>query len=226
MAKIIVYNNDTDRMEIYYRDLTEAMPYNTNRTLTVREFRGASRSNTLWTTKRVMQSWNSQRAIYGAPIPVGYAFRRPWEGGHGYQSQHYAGTAFDVGQRWTNAQRAVLRRSAQSSGLWNYIEPESISPTWVHFDRRKSPPACTSGGYPLIKRGNLSVYVLIAQDGLNTLGFITGGLDGIFGNQTYSAVRRYQASRGLEVDVIIGCNTWRSLQENVIASGRTSTTID
>lgn len=47
MAKIIVYNNDTDRMEIYYRDLSEAMPYNTGRTLTVREFRGASRSNTL-----------------------------------------------------------------------------------------------------------------------------------------------------------------------------------
>lgn len=136
------------------------------------------------------------------------------------------GTAFDVGQRWTNAQRAVLRRSAQSSGLWSYIEPESISPTWVHFDRRQYPPACSSGGYPLLKRGSLSVYVLIAQDGLNTLGFATGGLDGIFGNQTYNAVRRYQASRGLSVDGIVGCNTWRSLQENVIASGRTSTTID
>lgn len=52
MAKIIVYNNDTDRMEVYYRDISEAMPYNANRTL------------------------------HGAPIPVGYAFRRPWEGGH------------------------------------------------------------------------------------------------------------------------------------------------
>lgn len=37
MAKVIVYNNDTNRMEIYYRDLSEAMPYNnTNKTLTVR----------------------------------------------------------------------------------------------------------------------------------------------------------------------------------------------
>ena len=36
MAKIIVYNNDTDKMETYSRDLTDAMPYNTNRTLTVR----------------------------------------------------------------------------------------------------------------------------------------------------------------------------------------------
>ena len=226
MAKIIVYNNDTDRMEIYYRDLTESMPYNVNKTLTVREFRGASRSNTLWTTKRTMTSWNSQRNLYGAPIPVGYAFRRPWEGGHSAQSQHYAGTAFDVGQQWTNAQRAVLRTSAQTSGLWSYVEPLRISPTWVHFDRRQKPPACSSGGYPLIKRGSLSVYVLIAQDDLNTLGFSAGGLDGIFGNNTYNAVKDYQLSGGLSADGIIGCNKWRSLQENVIGTGRTSTTVD
>lgn len=87
------------------------------------------------------------------------------------------GTAFDVGQRWTNAQRAVLRNSAENSGLWNYVEPVSISPTWVHFDRRQRPPACSSGGYPLIKQGSISTYVLIAQDDLNTLGFRTGGLD-------------------------------------------------
>ena len=226
MAKIIVYNNDTDRMETYYKGGLEAMPYNTNRTLTVKEFRGASNSNTLWTTKRTMQSWNSQRRLYGAPIPVGYAFRRSWEGGHTGQSQHYAGTAFDVGQQWTNAQRAALRASAQNSGLWSYVEPVSISPTWVHFDRRQKPPACSSGGYPLIKRGSLSVYVLIAQDDLNTLGFGAGSLDGIFGNSTYNAVVRYQASRGLIADGIIGCNTWRSLQENVVGTGRTSTTID
>lgn len=226
MAKVIVYNNDTNRMEIYYRDLSEAMPYNKNKTLTVREFRGASSSNTLWTTKKVMQAWNKQRELYGAPILVGYAFRRPWEGGHGTQSQHYAGTAFDVGQRWTNAQRAVLRKSAQNSGLWSYIEPVEISPTWVHFDRRQYPPACSTGGFPLLKRGSLSVYVLIAQDDLNTLGYTTGGLDGIFGSGTYNTVRRYQASRGLIVDGIIGCNTWRSLQENVLGTGRTSTTLD
>ncbi|MBE5821339.1 MAG: peptidoglycan-binding protein [Clostridiales bacterium] len=226
MAKIIVYNNDTDRMETYYRDLTERMPYNYNKTLTVQEFRGASNSDTLWTTKKTMKSWNSQRRIYGAPIPVGFAFRRPWEGGHGNQSQHYAGTAFDVAQGWTNAQRAVLRNSARNSGLWSYVEPISISPTWVHFDRRQFPPACLTGGYPLLKRGNLSVYVLIAQDDLNTLGFTTGGLDGIFGNNTFNAVRDYQSSRGLTPDGIIGCNTWRSLQENVVGTGRTSTTID
>lgn len=82
MAKIIVFNNDTNRMETYYRNEADPMPYNTNSTLRVREFRGASKSNILWTTKRTMQSWNSQRYIFGGPIPVGFAFKRPYEGGH------------------------------------------------------------------------------------------------------------------------------------------------
>lgn len=226
MAKILVYNQDTNRMETYYRNESDSMPYNTNRTLKVREFRGSSRSNTLWTDKRTMQAWNSQRYIYGAPIYVGFAFKRPYEGGHGNQSQHYAGTAFDVGQNLTNTQRAVLRNSAVSSGLWGYVEPVSISPTWVHFDRRFGTPACSTGGYPTIRRGSRGNYVCIAQDDLNTLGFRTGGLDGVFGEQTENAVRRYQTSRGLSSDGIIGCNTWRSLQENVVGSGRTNTTID
>jgi len=64
MARILVYNNDTNRMETYYRGLLEAMPYNTNRTLTVNEFRGSSGSNVLWTEKRVIQAWNSQRYLF------------------------------------------------------------------------------------------------------------------------------------------------------------------
>ena len=82
MAKIIIFNNDTNRIETYYRNLSDPMPYNSNGTLKVREFMGSSNSPTLWTTKRTMQSWNSQRYIYGAPIYVGFAFKRPYEGGH------------------------------------------------------------------------------------------------------------------------------------------------
>ncbi len=82
MAKILVFNNDTNKMEVYTRNEANPMPYNTNGTLRVREFRGSSKSNILWTTKRTMQTWNSQRYIYGAPIYVGFAFRRPYEGGH------------------------------------------------------------------------------------------------------------------------------------------------
>lgn len=226
MAKIIVFNNDTDRMETYTRAESAPMPYNTNGTLTVREFRGSSKSNILWTTKRTMQSWNSQRYIFGAPIPVGFAFRRPYEGGHSFLSQHYAGVAFDVGQTLSLARRRALWNSSNSSGVWSYVEPFALTPTWVHFDKRFGSPACSSGGFPLIKRGSKSNYVLIAQDDLNTLGYRTGGLDGIFGSQTQAAVRAYQSQVGLTADGIVGCNTWRSLQEEVVGKGATSTTIN
>ena len=96
----------------------------------------------------------------------------------------------------------------------------------MHFYRRFDTPACSSVGDPLIIQGSRGKYVCIAQDDLNTLGYRTGGLDGVFGQQTDTAVRNYQRSRGLTVDGIIGCNTWRSLQENVVGTGKTSTTID
>lgn len=115
MAKILVFNNDTNKMETYYRNESEAMPYNANRTLTVGEFRGSSGSPTLWTTKRAMQSFNTTRYLFGRAIPVGFAFKRPWEGGHGSQSQHYAGVAFDAGQTLSNTQRDRLRNTAISS---------------------------------------------------------------------------------------------------------------
>lgn len=102
---------------------------------------------------------------------LGSHLRDHMNGGHGMQSQHYAGTAFDVGQGWTMQQRAALRASATSSGLWSYIEPVSISPTWVHFDRRQSPPACSTGGYPVLRQGSRNPYVLILQDELNTIRF-------------------------------------------------------
>ncbi len=225
MAKILVFNNDTDRMETYYRNEDEMMPYNTNGTLRVGEFRGSSKSNILWTTKRTMQTWNSQRYLYGKAIPVGFAFKRPYEGGHSNQSQHYAGTAFDAGQALSTEDRNALWNSANSSNIWSYVEPQSLTPTWVHMDKRFGDPACSTGGYMTLKRGSLSNYVLILQDNLNTLGYRTGGLDGIFGAQTENAVKEYQKSIGLTQDGVVGCNTWRSLQESVVGKGATSTTI-
>lgn len=226
MAKILVYNNSTNRMETYYKGELEAMPYNTNRTLLVSEFRGASKSDVLWTTRNTMLAWNSQRYVYGAPIKVGFAFRRPWEGGHSGQSQHYAGVAFDVGQNLDSSRRQALYNSAVNIGVWSYVEPQRLTPSWVHFDKRQFPPACSTGGYPLIREGSKGVYVLIAQDNLNTLGYRAGSLDGIFGKNTREAVTRYQVAKSLTADGIIGCNTWRSLQVDVVGIGRRNTTVD
>ena len=136
------------------------------------------------------------------------------------------GVAFDVGQTLTLAERRTLWQSSNSSGVWSYVEPISLTPTWVHWDKRFGTPACSSGGFPTLRRGSVSNYVCIAQDDLNTLGFETGGLDGIFGEKTQTAVRNYQQRAGLTVDGIVGCNTWRALQEAVIGTGATKTTIN
>ena len=216
MATIKIFNNDENRMETYFRNENEAMPYISGNTLLVREFRGSSRSDILWTTKRAMQSWNSFRFLYGRPIHVGFAFKRTYEGGHGQQSQHYAGVAFDVGQNLNAAERNAMRSLAYNSGLWTYVEPASLTPTWVHFDRRFGTPACAAGGFPVLRAGSISTYVLVLQDSLNRLGYGTGGLDGVFGNGTANAVMAFQRSSGLTADGVAGCFTWSYLMNRVI----------
>ena len=221
MATILVYNSNSNRIETYYRGLSEAMPYITNRTLTVREFRANSSSNILWTTRNAMNSWNQFRSIYGRSIFVGFAFKRCWEGGHGNQSQHYAGTAFDVGQNLSASGRLTLRNLAASSGVWTYVEPINLTPRWVHFDDRT-----TSSGYPTIRFGSIGNYVCTAQDALNTLGLTTGGLDGIFGSRTRNAVLTFQNRNGLSTDGIIGPLTWSRLMSQVNGIGRTASVIN
>jgi hypothetical protein len=226
MANIYVYNNQTNRMEYYTLGETDAMPYNVGRTLTVGEFRGSSRANTLWTARRAMEAFNVTRRIWGRPIYVGYAFKRIWEGGHSAMSQHYAGVSFDVGQNLDNNTRNQLRNTAIQSGVWTYVEPAYLTPTWVHFDARQTPPACATGGYPLIRIGSVGVYVLVLQDALNALGFTGSGLDGYFGSGTRNAVIRFQRSQGLSQDGIVGCLTWQALTQAAVSIGRTPTVVN
>ena len=125
MATILVYNNSSNRMETYYRGLSEAMPYITNRTLTVREFRANSSSNILWTTTSTMRAWNNFRSIYGRSIFVGFAFKRCWEGGHGNQSQHYSRNSL-----WCRTKFVVFRAFSYEkfgSKFWN------LDVCWANF---------------------------------------------------------------------------------------------
>lgn len=103
---------------------------------------------------------------------------------------------------------------------WVTREPAVDTPRWVHFDDR-----WIASGYPLARLGSKGVYVLIAQDALITLGYDTGGLDGVFGNLTRQSVISYQGKNGLTADGIIGEKTWRKLMADVVGKGSTQTTI-
>ena len=69
MARLLIY--DAYENKVYtYNSLNEndPMPYSTERTLTLREFRGKSGSPVLWTTIAAMEAWNLTRRKYGKGI--------------------------------------------------------------------------------------------------------------------------------------------------------------
>lgn len=169
-------------------------------------------------------------ALSGKGIYIGYAFKRIWEGGHGTASQHYAGVSFDVGQNVSYSQRVAIRNAAVATGAWGYVEPISMTPTWVHFEpplRYSRSCSGTTAGLPhRAACGSRSTYVLILQDALNALGYTNRPLDGIFGGGTENAVRAFQRAVSLTADGICGCNTWKKLTAASVGIGRTRTVID
>ena len=58
--------------------------------------------------------------------------------------------SFDVGQNVSYSQRVAIRNAAVATGAWGYVEPISMTPTWVHFDRRYGTPRVQRhhGGLP------------------------------------------------------------------------------
>lgn len=76
-------------------------------------------------------------------------------------------------------------------------------------------PAARAGGtavtLPLLAQGSRSETVRLAQAALTGLGYDAGGADGIFGANTATAVKRFQAAHGLAADGIVGRDTWHAL---------------
>ena len=124
--------------------------------------------------------------------------------------------------------RRKIYKAAARTGAWGYVEPLSMTPTWVHFDRRYGKPACrsTTAGYPTLRRGSRSTYVLILQDALNALGYSTNTLDGIFGKATENALKACQRRFSLTADGVCGCASWRMIAEATVGIGKTETVID
>lgn len=65
--------------------------------------------------------------------------------------------------------------------------------------------------YPLLKLNYRCAYVKFLQQLLESNLYPVGNIDGIFGNRTASAVRAFQSANGLDVDGIVGPNTWNAL---------------
>ena len=69
----------------------------------------------------------------------------------------------------------------------------------------------TLSPYPLLREGNRGAYVTFLQQLLESNLYPVGGIDGIFGSRTLSAVRAFQGANNLTVDGLVGNNTWNAL---------------
>ena len=63
----------------------------------------------------------------------------------------------------------------------------------------------------ILKLNSRGAIVQFLQNILKILGYYTGSIDGIFGNNTRNAVMNFQKNFGLSVDGIVGKNTWNAL---------------
>lgn len=64
----------------------------------------------------------------------------------------------------------------------------------------------------LLRFGSQGEAVSRLQARLQQLEYYTGAIDGIYGQQTFAAVSRFQQAEGLTVDGIVGQSTWTRLQ--------------
>ncbi|MBS1150956.1 MAG: penicillin-resistant DD-carboxypeptidase-like protein [Myxococcaceae bacterium] len=75
-----------------------------------------------------------------------------------------------------------------------------------------APAPAPSGGEPVLRQGARGEPTSRLQQRLAQLGFNPGPVDGDFGPRTASAVRSFQASRGLAIDGVVGPQTWGALR--------------
>ena len=98
----------------------------------------------------------------------------------------------------------VGRQTGSALGIWGTATTPPANPT---------PPSSGTGCRitTALRLGSSGSQVQCLQSALNAAGFSAGPPDGKFGSRTYSAVRRYQQSKGLLVDGVAGRQTATSL---------------
>ena len=69
----------------------------------------------------------------------------------------------------------------------------------------------TKSACPIVRKGAQGNITWLIQAMLSIKGYSTNGIDGIFGNGTYNAVKTFQRNNGLSQDGICGPNTFEKL---------------
>lgn len=102
------------------------------------------------------------------------------------------------------------------------IAPPPVAPPAPPAPQAAPAPAApaprTEGKGPVLMQGHAGEPVKKLQERLKELGFDPGPADGIFGPKTLAAVKAFQQAKGLEVDGVVGKQTWGAL--GIVVTGQ------
>jgi peptidoglycan hydrolase-like protein with peptidoglycan-binding domain len=73
--------------------------------------------------------------------------------------------------------------------------------TWINIDEADQ-------SEPVLKVGSSGLPVRRAQKRMSLVGFDVGGVDGRYGARTAAAVKKLQQQSGINVDGVVGTQTW------------------
>lgn len=96
--RILIYNDQTDKMETYSLRCCDNMPYTACCRFTVGEFMRNSHSRTIgWSTRRFLRSTDELIRRFGMKPRISRAFRRAWSAEEPMILTHMLGTGVDLG---------------------------------------------------------------------------------------------------------------------------------
>lgn len=108
---------------------------------------------------------------------------------------------------FSSRMKTVLIAFQKAKGL---VPDGVIGPaTWNKLDASPVPYIAVS--LPTLRRGDKGPYVSKLQARLNVVKLNDLVVDGVFGQDTEGAVKRFQRDKGLRIDGIVGVDTWKAM---------------
>jgi hypothetical protein len=172
------------------------------------------------------EAGRSARDVYDADddvwvLPGEEGPRRPRGGGRGGREIVIAGRTLSTNQAAILAAcaLAVLLAILAVAGVFSSGKsavPPISTPTTVTVTTPASTPTVTAPAAQAptttLKPGDTGGEVKTLQRALTAVGFSPGKADGFYGSATQTAVKQFQASKGLTADGIVGPQTLTALQ--------------
>lgn len=213
--RILIYNDQTDKMETYSLRCSDNMPYTACCRFTVGEFMRNSHSRTIgWSTRRFLKSTDELVRRYGQKPRVSRAFRRAWDAEEPMILTHMLGTAVDMGRNLSLPGLQQLVTLAEDQELFDVITDLEHTRIEAHLHHQNE-AASDFVPFTQIQKGDKNTEVCVAQDALWALGYPITKISGVFDAELDQAVRAFQRDHGLVADGIAGKLTWESLMSQL-----------